>query len=31
VIVRHAPAAPLRFLIGAAGVALAVKLALDTY
>ncbi|OBF39280.1 transporter [Mycolicibacterium peregrinum] len=31
VIVRHAPATPLRFLIGAAGVALAVKLALDTY
>lgn len=30
-IVRRAPAAPLRFLIGAAGVALAIKLALDTY
>ncbi|OBB15995.1 transporter [Mycolicibacterium setense] len=30
-IVRRAPAAPLRFLIGAAGVALAVKIALDTY
>jgi uncharacterized protein len=31
VVVRHARAAPLRFLIGAAGVALAIKLALDTY
>ena len=31
IVVRHAPATPLRFLIGAAGVALAVKLALDTY
>lgn len=31
VVVRRAPATPLRFLIGAAGVALAVKLALDTY
>ncbi|WP_441960121.1 sulfite exporter TauE/SafE family protein [Mycolicibacterium houstonense] len=31
VIVRHAPATPLRFLIGAAGVALAIKLAIDTY
>lgn len=30
-VVRHAPAGPLRVLIGAAGVALAVKLALDTY
>nr|WP_090341638.1 sulfite exporter TauE/SafE family protein [Mycolicibacterium malmesburyense]CRL71688.1 permease [Mycolicibacterium malmesburyense] len=31
VVVRHAPAGPLRVVIGAAGVALAVKLALDTY
>lgn len=31
IIVRHAPATGLRALIGAAGLALAVKLALDTY
>ncbi len=31
VVVRHAPAGPLRVLIGAAGVALAVKLGLDAY
>lgn len=31
VVVRHAPAGPLRVVIGAAGVALAVKLAIDTY
>lgn len=31
IVVRHTPAAPLRVLIGAAGVALAVKLALDAY
>jgi uncharacterized membrane protein YfcA len=31
IIVRHAPAAPLRFLIGAAGLALAVKLGIDAY
>ena len=31
IVVRHAPATPLRVLIGAAGVALAVKLALDAY
>lgn len=31
VVVRHAPAGPLRVMIGAAGVALAVQLALDTY
>ncbi|KUI20578.1 transporter [Mycobacterium sp. GA-1285] len=31
VVVRHAPAGPLRVVIGAAGVALAVKLAVDTY
>ncbi|WP_026356887.1 sulfite exporter TauE/SafE family protein [Mycobacterium sp. 141] len=31
IIVRHAPATPLRLLIGAAGVALAIKLALDAY
>lgn len=31
IVVRHAPATPLRALIGVAGVALAVKLAIDTY
>ena len=31
IVVRHAPAGPLRLLIGAAGVALAVKLAIDAY
>ncbi|MFN3007346.1 sulfite exporter TauE/SafE family protein [Mycolicibacterium wolinskyi] len=31
IVVRHAPATPLRVLIGAAGVTLAVKLALDAY
>lgn len=31
VVVRHAPAGPLRVLIGAAGLAVAVKLAFDTY
>jgi uncharacterized membrane protein YfcA len=31
IIVRHAPAAPLRILIGAAGVGLAVKLGVDAY
>ncbi|MGE2720422.1 sulfite exporter TauE/SafE family protein [Mycolicibacterium celeriflavum] len=31
IVVRHAPAGPLRLVIGAAGVALAIKLALDTY
>lgn len=31
VVVRHAPSGPLRVAIGAAGVALAVKLAIDTY
>ncbi|WP_026256264.1 sulfite exporter TauE/SafE family protein [Mycobacterium sp. 155] len=31
IVVRHAPATPLRVLIGAAGVALAIKLALDAY
>jgi uncharacterized membrane protein YfcA len=31
VVVRHAPAGPLRVLIGAAGLALAVKLAIDAY
>lgn len=31
VVVRHAPAGPLRVLIGAAGLALAVKLGLDAY
>lgn len=31
VVVRHAPATPLRILIGAAGAALAVKLAVDAY
>jgi uncharacterized protein len=31
IIVRHAPAAPLRVLIGAAGLTLAVKLGLDAY
>lgn len=31
VVVRHAPAGPLKILIGAAGVALAVKLGIDAY
>jgi len=31
IVVRHAPATPLRILIGAAGVALAVKLGIDAY
>jgi uncharacterized membrane protein YfcA len=31
VVVRHAPAGPLRMVIGAAGVALAVKLGIDAY
>ena len=31
IVVRHAPAAPLRVLIGAAGCALAVKLGIDAY
>lgn len=31
IIVRHAPSTPLRWIIGVAGIALAVKLALDTY
>ena len=31
VIVRHAPQGPLKVLIGAAGVALAVKLGIDAY
>jgi uncharacterized membrane protein YfcA len=31
VVVRHAPATPLRMLIGLGGLALAVKLGLDTY
>lgn len=31
IVVRHAPATPLRLLIAAAGLALAVKLGLDTY
>ncbi|MGV0580428.1 sulfite exporter TauE/SafE family protein [Mycolicibacterium elephantis] len=31
VVVRHAPAGPMRVLIGAAGLAVAVKLAFDTY
>ena len=31
VVVRHAPATPLRLLIAASGLALAVKLGLDTY
>jgi uncharacterized membrane protein YfcA len=31
IIVRHAPATPLRVVIGAAGIALAVKLAVDAY
>lgn len=31
IVVRHAPAGPLRVVIGAAGVALAVKLAIDAY
>jgi uncharacterized protein len=31
IVVRHAPATPLRLLIGAAGLALAIKLGLDAY
>ncbi|MEO3757099.1 sulfite exporter TauE/SafE family protein [Mycobacterium sp. B14F4] len=31
IVVRHAPAGPLRVVIGAAGVALAVRLAIDAY
>jgi uncharacterized membrane protein YfcA len=31
IVVRHAPAGPMRLLIGAAGLALAVKLGIDTY
>jgi len=31
VVVRHAPAKPMRLAIGAAGLALAVKLGLDAY
>ncbi len=31
IVVRHAPATPLRLLIAIAGLALAVKLGLDTY
>jgi uncharacterized membrane protein YfcA len=31
VVVRHAPATPLRLLIAVAGIGLAVKLGLDTY
>lgn len=31
IVVRHAPAKPMRFLIGAAGIALAVKLGIDAY
>lgn len=31
IVVRHAPATPLRIVIGAAGVALAVKLGIDAY
>jgi uncharacterized membrane protein YfcA len=31
IVVRHAPATPLRVLIGAAGLVLAVKLGIDTY
>ena len=31
IVVRHAPAAPLRAVIGAAGLALAVKLGIDAY
>jgi uncharacterized protein len=31
IVVRHAPATPLRILIGAAGLALAVKLGIDAY
>ncbi len=31
VVVRHAPAGPLRVLIGVAGLALAVKLGIDAY
>ena len=31
IVVRHAPAAPLRFVIGAAGLVLALKLGIDAY
>jgi uncharacterized protein len=31
VVVRHAPARPIRLVIGAAGLALAVKLGVDAY
>jgi len=31
IVVRHAPAAPLRAVIGVAGLALAVKLGIDAY
>jgi uncharacterized protein len=31
VVVRHAPATPLRLLIAAAGLAVAIKLGIDTY
>lgn len=31
IVVRHAPAGPLRLVIGVAGVGLAIKLAIDTY
>jgi uncharacterized membrane protein YfcA len=31
IVVRHAPATPLRILIGAAGLALAIKLGIDAY
>jgi uncharacterized membrane protein YfcA len=31
IVVRHAPATPLRLLIAVAGLALAVKLGFDTY
>jgi uncharacterized protein len=31
IVVRHAPEGPLRMLIGASGLALAIKLGMDTY
>jgi uncharacterized protein len=31
IVVRHSPATPLRILIGAAGIALAVKLGIDAH
>jgi uncharacterized membrane protein YfcA len=31
IVVRHAPAKPMRLLIGTAGIALAVKLGVDAY